>query len=229
MLQFGARSILWIILGNSHNNSLIVGMNIPCKWEGYRNLPKLTGIVNGRASDRLDSKLPWTGRENGSCFCISEGDFHGPMGISEAVWVLKRQRIQEKGWDHSRGRLRLQSRQWCEIKGVGRRFGRGKSEGQVGWGWPGTHWEIWGHSGEHRVGRWVSQRPKAPKWVVQQLRLLWIAWDRVRGLRGRTEAPGHCISGKELKEKPLNLGTDCRLCKSLFSIKGNNCGNNGST
>lgn len=186
MLQFGARSISWIILGNSHNNSLIVGTIIPCKRDGYRNLPRWTGVVNGRAqaSDRLDSKLPRTGRvEKGSCFCISKGDFHGPMGVSEAVCVLKRQRIQEKGWDHSRGRLRLQSRQWCEIKGVGRRFGRGKSEGQAGWDWLGTHWEIWGRSGEHRGGR-VSWRPKAQKWVMQQLRLLWIAWDRVRGLPG---------------------------------------------
>lgn len=210
MLQFGARSILWIILSNSHNNSLIVGMNIPCKWVGYRNLPKLTGIVNGRAqaSARLDSKLPWPGRvESGSCFCISEGDFHGPMGVSEAVWVLKRQRIQEKGWDHSRGRLRLQSRQWCEIKGVGR-FGRGKSEGQAGWGWLGTHWEIWGRSGEHRGIR-VSWRPKAQKWVVQPL---WIAWDRVRGLPGQDRGSGALHFWEGIEGKPLNLGTDCRLC-----------------
>lgn len=155
MLQFGARSILWIILGNSHNNSLIVGMNIPCKWEGYRNLPKLTGIVNGRAqaSDRLDSKLPWPGRvENGSCFCISEGDFHGPMGVSEAVWVLKRQRIPGEGVRSFQGQAAASEPAVMWDKRCGEEVWKGKI-------WRAGGMRLAGHTlGNLRPFRWAQRK-----------------------------------------------------------------------
>lgn len=60
----------------------------------------------------------------------------------------------------------------------------------------------WAHTGKFEAVQVSTGEYESPgdqkhkKWVVQPL---WIAWDRVRGFRGRTEAQGHCILGGRWK------------------------------